>query len=171
MITSINNQLSAQSRTWVYQSNRKFTDSESAIITNRIKDFVAQWTSHKMGVTGYGELLFNRFIILMADENHVEVGGCSVDSSVHFVRSLGNDFQVNFFDRWLIAYKQNDEVITCPRAEFEKLVESGQVNDETIVFNNLVQTKAELETKWQLAYKDSWLKNLGPVSTSFSGVL
>ena len=171
MITSINNQLSAQSRTWVYQSNRKFSDSESAVITNRIKDFVTQWTSHKMGVTGYGELLYNRFIVLMADETHVEVGGCSVDSSVHFIRSIGNDFQVNFFDRWLIAYKKGDEVITCNRGEFEKLVESGQVNDETIVFNNLVQTKAELETKWQLVYKDSWLKNLGAAATSFSSIL
>ena len=171
MNSALNNQLSPESKAWVYQSSRLFTDAEAIVITDKIKGFVNQWTAHKMEVTGEGILLYNRFIILLADETHVGVSGCSVDASVHFIRNIGQDFKTNFFDRWLIAYKQHDEVHTAPRAEFEKLVESGEVNDETIVFNNLVQTKAELESTWQVPFKDSWLKNLSAAHTSFNSIL
>lgn len=167
----MNNQLSATSKVWVYQSSRKFTDAETLLINEKIKGFVNQWTAHKLEVTGYGALLYNRFVVLMADETEVGVSGCSVDSSVNFVRSLGSEFSVNFFDRWLIAYKKGGEVLSCPRAEFEQLVLSGEVHDETTVFNNLVQTKADFETKWQIPYKQSWLKNLSAANTSFSSVL
>lgn len=167
----MNNQLSATSKVWVYQSSRKFADAEALLINEKIKGFVNQWTAHKMEVTGDGALLYNRFVVLMADETEVGVSGCSVDSSVHFIRSLGTEFNTNFFDRWMIAYIKDGEVLSFPRAEFEQLVHSGEVNDETIVFNNLVQTKADFETKWQIPYKQSWLKNLSAANTSFSSVL
>ena len=165
------NQLSPNSRVWVYQSNRAFTTNEAALIAEKVKTFVTQWTAHKMEVAGGGALLHNRFIVLMADEAEVGVSGCSVDSSVNFIRSIGSEFNVNFFDRCCIAYIKDGEVLTCSRAEFEKLVEEGTITDETIVFNNLVATKADLETKWKIAYKDSWLKNLGASASSFSLVL
>ncbi len=165
------NQLSPNSRVWVYQSNRAFTANEAAFIAEKVKTFVTQWTAHKMEIAGDGALLHNRFIVLMADEAEVGVSGCSVDSSVHFIRSIGSEFNVNFFDRWCIAYLQDGDVHSCSRAAFEKLVEEGTITDETIVFNNLVATKADLETKWQVAYKDSWLKNLSASHSEFSLVL
>ena len=171
MNIALNNQLSPLSKVWIYQSNKAFNETEAAILIERINGFVKQWTAHKLEVSGDGALLYNRFVVLMADETHVGVSGCSVDSSVHFIRSIGNEFNVNFFDRWNIAYKKNGEVLSCAREEFSKLVETGIITDDTIVFNNLVQTKAELETQWEIAYKNSWVKNLGAVNTSFSSVL
>ncbi|HLP49805.1 MAG TPA: hypothetical protein VK154_02915 [Chitinophagales bacterium] len=167
----INNNMSPLSRVWIYQSNRVFTGSEAITIAEKIKNFVNQWTAHKMEVTGFGVLAYNRFIILAADETHVGVSGCSVDSSVKFIRELGNEYQVNFFDRWLIAYKAGEEVRSCSREDFEKLVQSGVVNNDTIVFNNLVQTKEELDTKWQVPFKNSWLKNLSVAHSTFTSVL
>ena len=57
------------------------------------------------------------------------------------------------------------------RPEFEQLVAQGIINDHTIVFNNMVHTKGEFETKWQLPYQFSWQKNLSPAASSFSGLL
>ncbi len=167
----IENQLSPLSKVWVYQSSRAFNEDEGLVISQKIKDFVQQWTSHKLEVSGDGGLVYNRFVILMADETLVGVGGCSIDSSVHFMRSLGQEFRADFLDRWLVAYKKEDEVHAISRAEFEKLVESGEVHDDTIIFNNLIQTKAELQSRWQIPYKQSWLKNLSAAHTSFSSIL
>ena len=167
----LKNNLSPNSKVWVYQSNRKFTEAEAIVIIEKIKQFVSQWTAHKMEVTGDGGLLYNRFIVLMADETNVGVSGCSVDSSVHFIRSIGHEFSVNFFDRWQIAYKSGEDVLSCTREEFETLVSTGIVQDETIVFNNLVHTKTDFENKWQLPYKNSWLKNLSAAHTSFNSIL
>ena len=103
MKTYIKNDLASQSRVWVYQSTRQFTDTEAIVIAEKIQLFVNQWTAHKQGVMGDGALLYNRFVVLMADETHVGVSGCSVDSSVHFVRHLGQEFKTEFVDRWHVA--------------------------------------------------------------------
>lgn len=144
---------------------------EATRVREKIKQFVGGWNSHKVGVIGDGELLYNRFVILMADEMQVAVSGCSIDSSVHFIKGLGHEYQTNFFDRWLIAYKKGDLVHSCNREDFEKLVESGEVHDDTIIFNTLLNTKKDFETKWEVPYKDSWLQNLRAAHTSFNSIL
>ncbi len=171
MNTTLTNSLSPKSRVWIYQSTKEFTPEQAAAISEKITAFVNQWTAHKMEVTGAGGLLYNRFVVLMADESEVGVSGCSVDSSVNFIRQLGSGFNANFFDRWNIAYKKGNDVVSCSRDEFESLVATGDIKPETVVFNNLVQTKAEFETKWQVSYKDSWLQNLAPADKSFGIIL
>lgn len=167
----MNNLLPPHARVWVYQSVRAFNENETAFAEDKIKEFVRQWTSHREQVTGDGFLLYNRFVVLMADEEQVAIGGCSVDSSVRFVKSLEQHLNTNFFDRWNIAYIKNNEVRNCGMAEFEKLVECGDVSDETIVFNNLVHTKKDFETNWKVPYAKSWLKNLALSHTPFNSVL
>jgi hypothetical protein len=167
----IENNLPGTSKVWIYQSSRKFTEREAEAINQKIKEFVTQWTSHKAGVIGDGLLLYNYFIVLMADESQVGVSGCSIDSSAHFVKGLGTEYRANFFDRWNLAYIKDGEVTGIHRDEFEKLLNTGEINDETIVFNNLLHTKADFETKWQVPYRESWLKNLRVAHISFSSIL
>lgn len=167
----IDNNMPTNTRVWIYQSSRVFTATEATEIKQRLTQFVNAWTAHKLKVAGDGILLYNLFIVLMADETEVGVSGCSIDSTVHFIRSLEKDFNTDFFDRWNMAYLENGEVRTCNRPEFEQLVAQGIINDHTIVFNNMVHTKGEFETKWQLPYQFSWQKNLSPAASSFSGLL
>lgn len=145
--------------------------AEAITIRRHINSFVEQWTSHKVGVTGWGDLLHNRFVVLMADEDEVKPSGCSIDSSVRFVKGLEQEMNTRFFDRWNIAYLKDGEVLSCNKEELCKLLESGEINDDTIVFNNLVQSKAELLNNWQVPYSQSWLKRVAAANTSFSSVL
>lgn len=167
----IHNSLPANSKVWVYQSTRAFSPAEATAVTERIYQFVKNWTAHKLQVAGDGALLYNRFVVLMADTTEVEVSGCSIDSSVHFIRSLAEEFKADFFDRWNMAYELNAEVLSCKREEFEKLVAEGIVTDDTPVFNNLIQTKAEFVSKWRVPFKNSWHKNLSPLAGAFTGLL
>jgi len=171
MVPQLENDLPATSKVWIYQSSRKFSDNEAAVINEKIKQFARQWTSHKDGVVGDGMLLYNYFVVLMADESQVGVSGCSVDSSVHFIKALGHEYRTNFFDRWNLAYLKDGEVIACHRDEFERLSNTGEINDDTIVFNNLLNTKGDFETKWQVPYRESWLKNLRVAHISFNSIL
>ncbi len=167
----IQNNLPESARTWVYQSSRKLTMAEVILIKQKINEFVAQWTSHNQKVNGWGDLLYDRFLILMAEEETERLGGCSVDSSVNFIKSLEKEFQINFLDRWNIAYKMGNEVLSANREDFSRLLDEGKVHNHTIVFNNLVQTKAELLEKWQVPYSDHWLKSVASTNTSFKSLL
>jgi hypothetical protein len=150
----------SHARVWIYQSNRPFTESEAEIIKRRSASFADSWTAHKKELKASAELIYNRFLILAVDEKEAAASGCSIDSSVHFVKSLEAGLNVSFFDRLSFAFKKNDHVEALSKDEFEKAISEGIITQDTIVFNNLVQTKKELDERWEIPLKDSWHKQL-----------
>lgn len=149
-------QLPANARVWVYQSNRVFTAEETSQIQQAIDQFVAEWSSHSRDVIAAGALLYNRFLVLVADETEFTVSGCSIDSSVAFVKQLTQQYQVDFFDRMQVAWIAGEEVHSADRVGFEKAMATGDITEDTIVFNNMITTKDQLITSWQIPLKDSW---------------
>ncbi|PRY55133.1 hypothetical protein B0I27_10198 [Arcticibacter pallidicorallinus] len=149
-------EFSDQSRVWIYQSNRAFTASEAATIEKDLNAFAAQWEAHGAQLKAKGELRYNRFVILIVDEVQTMASGCSIDRSAGFIRDLEQEYGVNMFDRFNMAYKKNNEVYSCTREEFESLVQANEIDGDTIVFNNLVLTKGELDANWEIPLKDSW---------------
>jgi hypothetical protein len=147
----------ADSRTWVYQCNRLFSLTESLVIEDRLNAFVETWQSHGAPVKGFGTLFFGRFIILMADESATGVSGCSTDGSVRLLKQIESDFNVQLFDRQLLAFVIKDKIELIPLAQAAYAAENGFINNESLYFNNTVQTKAELESKWIIPVSASWL--------------
>jgi hypothetical protein len=147
------------SRVWVYQCSRLFTLDEALEIEELLKEFTLQWKSHGTPVKGAAYLFFGQFIILMADETATSVGGCSTDSSVRMIKDIEQRFGVNMFDRTMLAFVIKDKIQLLPMAQLQYAMDNGFVSTGTLYFNNLVQTKGELEGKWMIPVKDSWLKN------------
>lgn len=147
------------SRVWIYQSNRLFSIAEALEVEEMLKKFVAQWESHSTAVKGAGYLFFGQFIILMADERATNVGGCSTDSSVRMIKEIEKRFGVNMFDRTTLAFIQKDKVQLLPMSQLQYAIDNGFIFPDTVYFNNLVQTKEELENNWLIPVKDSWLSN------------
>lgn len=146
-----------ESRVWVYQSSRLFSLSEAFEIEDLLKEFTVQWKSHGTPVKGAGYLFFGRFIILMADEKATGVSGCSTDSSVRLVKDIEKRFAVNMFDRTTLTFVVKDKIQLLPLNQLQYAADNGFITADTLYFNNLVQTKEELETKWIIPVKDSWL--------------
>jgi len=144
------------SKVWIYQSNIKFTDEEVPEIDTQIQNFVTQWVSHNQALRAYGKLYHNRFIVLMVDESQAGASGCSIDKSVHFIKAMGFHHGVDFFDRMNFAYKKEDQIITARRDQFAKLFQNKEINNDTLVFNNLVKNKSQFENSWIVPLKDSW---------------
>ena len=146
-------------RVWIYQSNRELSATETEQIELQLKDFTQTWTAHNQQLLAAGFINYNRFIILMVDESNAGASGCSIDKSVHFMQSIEKQFSIKLFDRMNIAYKLDYAVASVSAHEFEKLILSGAVNSETIVFNNLADTKLELATNWELPLAQLWHAN------------
>lgn len=148
--------LPAETRVWIYQSSRAFTDEESAAIKNAIADFAKGWVSHNQALKAFGDLYHNQFVVLMVDETQAGASGCSIDSSVKFIRHLQQQLGVDFFDRMTFAWKEGEAVKTAHRSEFASLYKEGAINAETLVFDNLVATKGDFEAKWVKPLGESW---------------
>jgi hypothetical protein len=145
------------SRVWVYQSSRPFSANESLEITKLLQHFVYGWKSHGADVKGFAHLFFEQFIVLMADETQSGVSGCSTDSSVHIIKQIEQQFNVNMFDRQRLAFWVKDEIQLLPLSQLNHEVENNMINADTLYFNNTVLTKKELLEKWMVPLKDSWL--------------
>jgi len=153
----INQNLHADSRVWIYQANRIFSLNEALAIEVILNDFAEQWKSHGVPVKGAAYLFFGQFIILIADETATGVSGCSTDSSVRMIKDIEKQFGVNLFDRTTLAFVVEDKVQLLPMTQLQYAVDNGFISGNTSYFNNLVQTKEELESRWILPLKDSWI--------------
>lgn len=155
------NQLPASSRVWVYQSNKAFSDEQTQSIQHNLERFVAQWQSHGASVKAWAGVRYNRFVIFVVDEAHEAPSGCSIDSSVAIIKDIEQQMKVDMFDRLNFAYKTSDRLVaSADREDFSQLYHSSKINDTTIVFNNLVNNKADLDTKWEVSLGDSWHANM-----------
>lgn len=145
------------SRVWVYQSHRPFTAPEALQIQRQLESFVLDWKSHGTPVKGWARLFYDQFIVLMADETASGVSGCSTDSSVRLIKQIEKDCQVRLFDRLSLAFFIDGKVQSVLMAQLPNALEKGLIKEDSIYFNNVVQTKVELETTWLIPMKDSWL--------------
>jgi hypothetical protein len=151
------------SRVWIYQSNRIFGIMEALELEKIFHAFTEQWQAHGEPVKGYANLFFGQFIVLMADETQTGVSGCSTDSSVRMIKAIEEKFGVSMFDRQLLAFVVKDKVQLIPLTQLAPAVEGGFLTGETLYFNNLVATKADLEKNWIIPVKESWLKTKLPL--------
>jgi hypothetical protein len=149
-------QFSENSRVWIYQSNKELMADQTARLESQLNAFAQNWTAHNNQLKATGIVQYNRFIMLVVDENQAGASGCSIDKSVRFMKELESEYQINLFDRFNLAYRDGEEIKSVSRNDFEELIKAGTITENTIVFNNLVQTLTELNTKWEVPLKDSW---------------
>ncbi|MFI5173037.1 MAG: hypothetical protein ACHQFW_11640 [Chitinophagales bacterium] len=152
------NNFSPQSKVWIYQSSRPFTENEIGILNNKLQLFAQQWTAHNQQLNAIGKVIEDRLILLMVDETHSNASGCSIDSSVHFIKSLEKEFNVDLFDRTLVNYIADNNLQTTKLNELNDLVNNGIIKNNTLVFDPLIKTKSEFDTRFRIPLDNSWMK-------------
>jgi len=151
----------AHSRVWIYQCDRDLQDAEIAEIKRKVAVFLIDWTSHGEWMKATIDVLYRRFIVVLADEEQTRASGCGIDKSVKFIQQLEQDYKLTLFDRLLTAYRDEKGTIRTVRLpEFETMAAQGKVNANTIVFNNMISTKEDMETKWEVPMARSWHKRM-----------
>lgn len=155
MLTEFKN-LPDDSRVWVYQANRKMSDEEVAAITEECKDFLAKWTAHGAALEAAVEIKYNRFIIFGLNQANASASGCSIDASVHFIQSLEEKYNLDLLDKMNVTFYSGQYIAYKPLSDFKKMIKDRSVSKNTVVFNNLVNTKAELMENWEVPASESW---------------
>lgn len=151
-------ELPLQSRVWVFQSNRIMSPSEQSSIDAAVKQFVQEWSTHGVHMLASHVLFHNCFVVIATDEQKQAASGCSIDSFTALFKVFGTQYNLSFFDRFSIAHKLGDEVVISNLDDFKQLIGDGHITPDTLVFNNLIEQKQDLSTKWELPLKESWQK-------------
>ncbi len=148
--------LSQTSRLWIYQCNRSLTEIEQQEISNQLSEFLNSWTAHGAELQAGFEIKYKRFIIIGLDQHQNKATGCSIDASVRFIQNLETTYDIDLLDKLNVSYKQGDFIAYKSLIDFKKMAKEKAVSPKTVVFNNLVQTKAEYLQFWEVPASESW---------------
>lgn len=148
--------LPEDSRVWIYQSNRKFSDVELAEIESELILFVEKWAAHGNELEASYLLKHNRFIILAVNQEIQQVTGCAIDSSVSFIQNLEKKYQVDLLDKMNVTFRNGEYIAHKSLLDFKKMAKEKAVTANTIVFNNLVNNIEEFNENWEVPAGDSW---------------
>ena len=151
-----------QSRVWIYQSSKVLTPEQVNLALQRMSDFVHTWTAHGAQVKGVARILFQRFLLLAADESMTQVSGCSTDTSVRMMQNLQQELSIDLFNRTQLAFYQGGEIITLSLSELQAAIDQHLIGPETLFFNHVVGTKEVFLKQWLQPVKKSWLANKFP---------
>ncbi|WP_339609831.1 ABC transporter ATPase [uncultured Planktosalinus sp.] len=150
------NSLPEDSRIWIYQSNRKFSDDEISELNKRLSEFLIQWTAHGTSLEAGFELKHNRFIVIGLNQESASASGCSIDASVHFIQQLEKQFQVDLLDKMNVTFYTGEFITHKTLQDFKQMAKSKAISKKTIVFNNLINTKSEYLENWEVPAEESW---------------
>ena len=143
-------------RVWIYQASRPFSSKEKEKLDQQLQEFLKKWTAHGTDlITGY-EIPYDRFIVIGLDEQNQGATGCSIDSSVRFIQSIEEQYQIELLYKINVTHKRGNEFLFTPLKEFRSLAKKRKVTTETIVFNNLVVDKEEYLSHWEGPAGNSW---------------
>ena len=144
---SISN-LSPSSKVWVYKSNRELTVPEQTFILKELDIFIPQWVSHGNQLFGGAEVVENWFVVLAVDETQSMASGCSIDTSVQFMKAVGKELNVDFFDRMQVLIDNAGE---------KEQVHFSEIGDhkEAKIYNPLISTLAEFNSNWLIPVMES----------------
>lgn len=150
-------------RLWIYQADRPFTEKEKEYVQSETAAFLEAWAAHGADLSSSHTILYDQFLIIAVDQDIVMASGCSIDKQVQFVQALGLKLTINFMDRTKVAFLSEDngslnKIKMASLNELKQKVANGDIKSDTLTFNNLIDTKAQLDAQWIIPASNSWMK-------------
>ena len=150
-------QLSPESRIWIYQANKPFTDHQEKWLFQELQSFTTNWDSHGNPLTSSFQITNNQFIIIGVEGNSLEASGCSIDKSIDLIKSIETELNITLLDRSQIMIKYEDKLQQIPFKELKDKIQSNILTPDTLVYNNTISQMSELANDWIKPAKETWV--------------
>lgn len=144
------NDFNFNSKVWIYQASKPFSDDIASEINSNLLSFVQKWDSHGTPLKADVQVFLNQFILIAVDEEIESPSGCSIDRSVKKIKELGSQFNIDFFNRLKMVITNDSETKTVSFADLDQYTDWK-------VYNPLVKTVKELNTNFLVSVKESGL--------------
>ena len=122
-------------RLWIFPCSRALSGREAEIFIDTVHSFLDDWKAHGVPLRCAGELRDSRFLIVGVDVDSELPSGCSIDSLVNQLRTLGSDIGVSLVDHAPVWYREGTDIRSVSRSRFRVLAGAGTVTLATKVFD------------------------------------
>jgi hypothetical protein len=152
------NILPSNAKIWIYTAERPITLEEHEYICARMGNFIDDWKAHGTKLNAAFALLHKRFIVIAVDEEGQNATGCSIDTCVHEIQDMSTKLNIDFFNRLNIVFRDEDLVVSTSANTFKQMIAEGDITEKTVVFDNTIQSLADLRTRWEVPAGQTWMK-------------
>jgi len=142
---------------WVFPASRKFYPQEISELKESVETFLKDWNSETEALKSAYQIKYDRFIIITVDDSEIKLPIETHNALSDFIQSLEKKYNLVLMDKINVCYKQGEFVQYKDLIAFKKMIKSKGVSPKTIVFNNIISTKEELATQWEINIMDSYL--------------
>ncbi len=149
------------SKIWIFTANRLMTTAEVTQISAKLKDFTKSWVSHNNQLKAGAFILHKIFIVLAVDNSAAMASGCSIDTAMRFIQTIQIDFGIDFLDRQSFVFLDGaNQIHHVRKSELGKKVVSGEITDDTLFYDTLVENLGEFKTGLIKPRNSFWMKNI-----------
>lgn len=138
------------SRVWIYSADRELSDEEIAISKNELNKFIANWATHGTDLGASSDIIEKRFVVIVVDEMKVRASGCSIDTSVHFLKDLGKKLGVDFFNRMKLYIHEDNQIKQIHLSDLVRY-------KDAILYDPMIANLKEFRTEWIIPVQQSIL--------------
>ena len=150
------NSLSDDAKVWIYPASRKFYPQEIEEVENDIQSFVKSWKKEDENFKASYRFLYNRFIVLVAEDENSLLTSEDIDASVSFILQLQQKYNLELLDKMNVCFKQGDYVQYKELKDFKKLLKNRALTGKSVVFDNLITNNYDFKNYWEIPIEDSW---------------
>ena len=145
------------SRVWVFGVSDPLSEIEELTFLAVVDGFLDGWAAHGTVLTCGRDWRHGRFLLVAVDEASEPPSGCSIDAMVNVLKAEQERLQVTIVDHTAVWYLKGNQVQRASRTEFKTQVDVGQVDADTVVFDNTVTRLDQVrEGAWERPARDSW---------------
>lgn len=149
--------LPADARVWIYKSANPITAEQAETLNREGATFTTKWKSHGVPIHGVVEVLNDHFVVVAAGSLEAHLCGGAIDASTRFIRRMEEGLGLKLTDRMVVLYEKDGAIASCHASELESLVKSGALNGDTIVYNDLVERKGDLDARFRTPLRETWM--------------
>lgn len=159
--------LPGSSRVWVYGADADVEPRAATMLLKQVDSFLENWKAHGAELVSGRDWSDSRFLTIAVDQEREGASGCSIDGLFRTLKSLEPEVGAHLVTSGLIYFRTHDgKVRAVTRDEFTQLSSSGDIDDNTEVFDTSVITLGEWRARFKSRAADSWHHALMPARAS-----
>ncbi len=155
------NNLSPQSRLWIWVSSRPIAHEEQRDLSTALDSFLATWSSHERPVRGAWDIQDNRVLLIAGEISGGDISGCGIDKSVHLLETVASKHGFEWLPGLDVVFRRTPKspLESLSRAAFREAAGSGRIGTEAVVVDRTIGTVGELRSgSLESAAAESWAR-------------
>src|SRR6185437_2319196 len=142
--------LPASARVWIFASDAPLTGDRAARLLAEVDGYLAQWKAHGHPLTCGRTWRDDRFLAVAVDQSNAYASGCSIDGLFRMLQTLQPALGKSMVGGGQVHYRDPTGALrSATREAFAALSSTGDVTNETPVFDTTVATAGEWRDRFE----------------------